>query len=78
MRLFFKAFMRLFFKAFCCQFGIMCAMKLRPQSIETQAESPDSLMAKMAALLSEKDDVIEQQKKRIAMLEEHLRLTWLN
>lgn len=57
-------------------------MKLRPQDTETQPEKPESIMAQMAVLLSEKDDIIEQkidviaqQKKRIAMLEEHLRLS---
>ena len=74
--------MRLFFKAFSCQFGIMCVMKLRPKDTETHANKPESIMAQMAVLLSEKDDIIEQkidviaqQKKRIAMLEEHLRLS---
>ena len=60
----------------------MCNMKLRPQDNEKQPEKPESIMAQMAVLLSEKDDiivqktdVIAQQKKRIAMLEEHLRLS---
>ena len=70
--------MRLFFKAFYCQFGIVYAMKLRPQDTEKQPEKPESIMAQMVVLLSEKNDIIEQktdviaqQKKRIAMLEEH-------
>jgi transposase len=74
--------MRLFFKAFSCQFGIMCVMKLRTKDTEKHANKPESIMAQMAVLLSEKDDIIEQkidviaqQKKRIAMLEEHLRLS---
>jgi transposase len=74
--------MRLFFKALHCQFGIMCSMKLRPQDTKIQANKPESIMARMAALLSEKDDIIQQktdviaqQKKRIAMLGEHLRLS---
>jgi transposase len=50
--------MRLFFKAFPCRFGVMCSMKLRPQDTEIQANKPESIMAQMAALLSEKDDVI--------------------
>ena len=53
--------MRLFFKAFSCHFGIMCSMKLRPQDTETQSEKPESIIAQMAVLLSEKDDVIEQK-----------------
>jgi transposase len=57
-------------------------MKLRTKDTETHANKPESIMAQMAVLLSEKDDIIEQkidviaqQKKRIAMLEEHLRLS---
>ena len=57
-------------------------MKLHSQDTETQIEKPESIMAQMAGLLSEKDhvieqktDVIEQQKNRITMLEEHLRLS---
>ena len=36
-------------------------MKLRPQDTETQSEKPESIIAQMAVLLSEKDDVIEQK-----------------
>jgi transposase len=56
-------------------------MKLAPQDTENKAKASESLMSRLAALLSEKDDIIEQktdviaeQKRRIAMLEEHLRL----
>jgi len=34
-------------------------MKLRSQDTETQAKKPESIMTQMAALLSEKDDIIE-------------------
>lgn len=60
----------------------MYSMKLPPQYTEKQTKTSDNRMAQMAALLSEKDDIIEkksdviaEQKKRIAMLEEHLRLS---
>jgi transposase len=56
-------------------------MKLAPQDTENKAKLHLDAMSQMTALLSEKDDIIEQktdviaeQKKRIAMLEEYLRL----
>ena len=56
-------------------------MKLPPQDTENKAKTSANVMSRMTVLLSEKDDIIEQktdviaeQKKRIAMLEEHLRL----
>ena len=61
--------------------GIISDMKLPPHAPANNEKKPDDLMRQMAALLSEKDDIIEQksdviaeQKRRIAMLEEHLRL----
>jgi transposase len=61
--------------------GIISDMKLPPKAPVNNEKKPDDLMRQMAALLSEKDDIIEQksdviaeQKRRIAMLEEHLRL----
>jgi hypothetical protein len=35
-------------------------MKLRPKDTEIYANKPESIMAQMVALLSEKDHVIEQ------------------
>ena len=59
----------------------MSDMKLPPQPPVNKGNTSEDIMLQMAALLSEKDDIIEQksdviaeQKKRIAMLEEHLRL----
>ena len=61
--------------------GIMSDMKLPPQAPVNKEKTSEDMMLQMAALLSEKDDIIEQksdviaeQKRRIAMLEEHLRL----
>ena len=52
-------------------------MKLPPQAPVNKGYTSEDMMLQMAALLSEKDDIIEQksdviaeQKKRIAMLEE--------
>lgn len=57
-------------------------MKLPPQPIENKKESPDDIMTRVNVLLSEKDDIISKksevianQKKRIEMLEEYLRLS---
>ncbi|MFQ3191732.1 MAG: transposase [Paraglaciecola sp.] len=56
-------------------------MKLPPQDTENKTKLHLDAMSQMTALLSEKDviieqktDVIAEQKKRIAMLEEYLRL----
>jgi transposase len=56
-------------------------MKIRPQANEKKEKAPDDIMSSMHALLAKKEeviqkksDVIAEQKKRIAMLEEHLRL----
>jgi hypothetical protein len=42
-------------------------MKLRPKDTETHANKPESIMAQMAVLLSEKDDIIEQKIDVIAL-----------
>lgn len=61
--------------------GIIFDMKLPLQAPVNKGNTSEDIMLQMVALLSEKNDIIEQksdviaeQKKRIAMLEEHLRL----
>ena len=73
--------MSLFFKAFSCQFGIICPMKLPPKQTAKPIEPFDDIMTQMQSLLAEKthiidkkSEVIAEQKQRIALLEEYLRL----
>ena len=59
----------------------MHGMKIPPQITENKQESSADILSQMRALLVEKDDVIEQKseviselKKRVEILEAHLRL----